>query len=104
MSGGLSCIKGGLVEKKGYRKYKIQSVIDENNNDYLALREVIERRFHLDEQLPEELPDLFVLDGGKGQLGILKALYEENQNFRLLFSKTQFVALGKGEARKKTKI
>lgn len=104
MSGGLSCIKGGLVEKKGYRKYKIQSVIDENNNDYLALREVIERRFHLDEQLPEGLPDLFVLDGGKGQLGILKALYEENQNFRLLFSKIQFVALGKGEARKKTKI
>ena len=49
---------GGLEEKKLYRKYKITSV---KNDDYLALQEVLTRRFKLNEQNPDldQLPDLF---------------------------------------------
>lgn len=44
-SGGLSCMVGGLEEKRGYRKYKIQTA---TNDDYLSLKEVLLRRFRPD--------------------------------------------------------
>lgn len=89
---------GGLEEKKLYRKYKITSV---KNDDYLALQEVLTRRFKLNEQNPDldQLPDLFILDGGKGQLGILSDLVQKYPHFQKLRSQVQFAALGKGEAR-----
>lgn len=89
---------GGLEEKKLYRKYKITSV---KNDDYLALQEVLTRRFKLNEENPDldQLPDLFILDGGKGQLGILSDLVQKYPHFQKLRSQVQFVALGKGEAR-----
>lgn len=89
---------GGLEEKKLYRKYKITSV---KNDDYLALQEVLTRRFKLNEQNPDldQLPDLFILDGGKGQLGILSDLAQKYPYFQKLRSQVQFTALGKGEAR-----
>ncbi len=103
-SGGLSCLVGGLEEKRQYRKYKIQTV---KNDDYLALQEVLIRRFALD--TPEEwskftIPNLFILDGGKGQLSILFDLQKKYPEMKNLFSSVQFVALGKGEARKKAHI
>ncbi len=103
-SGGISCLVGGLEEKKLYRKYKIQTV---KNDDYLALQEVLIRRFALD--IPEEwsklrIPNLFILDWGKGQLAILFELQEKYPEIKNLFSSVQFVALGKWEARKKAHI
>lgn len=103
-SGGLSCLVGGLEEKKLYRKYKIQSV---KNDDYLALQEVLTRRFTL--ETPEErsklrIPNLFILDGGKGQLSILSELQKKFPAMKNLFSSVQFAALGKWEARKKAHI
>ena len=91
-------IKAGAEEKKLYRKYKITSV---KNDDYLALQEVLTRRFKLNEQNPDldQFPDLFILDGGKGQLGILSDLVQKYPHFHKLRSQVQFAALGKGEAR-----
>jgi excinuclease ABC subunit C len=43
ISGGISCMLGGILEKKGYRKYKIRSVRGESD-DYASLKEVISRR------------------------------------------------------------
>lgn len=56
----------GKPEKKGYRKYKIQNV--EGPDDYASMEEVIRRRYTrvLKDQLP--LPDLIVIDGGKGHI------------------------------------
>ena len=56
----------GKPEKKEYRKYKIKSVT--GPDDYESMREVIRRRYTrvLKEDLP--LPDLIVVDGGKGQM------------------------------------
>lgn len=56
----------GKPERSEYRKYKIRTV--QGSDDYQSMREVIRRRYLrvLKEKLP--LPDLIVIDGGKGQL------------------------------------
>jgi excinuclease ABC subunit C len=56
----------GRPDKKEYRKFRIKSV--EGPDDYGSMREVIRRRYTrlLKENLP--LPDLIVIDGGKGQI------------------------------------
>lgn len=56
----------GKAEKKEYRKYKIKTVT--GPDDYGSMREVIRRRYArvLQEHLP--LPDLIIIDGGKGQI------------------------------------
>lgn len=58
----------GRPDKKEYRKYKIRSV--EGPDDYDMMREVIRRRYTrvLKEGLP--LPDLIIVDGGKGQMSV----------------------------------
>ena len=56
----------GKPKKSEYRKFKIQSVA--GPDDFASMREVIERRYSrvLEEQ--QALPDLIMVDGGKGQL------------------------------------
>jgi excinuclease ABC subunit C len=56
----------GKPRKSDYRKFKIRSV--EGPDDFASMREVIERRYRrlVDEQ--GTLPDLIMVDGGKGQL------------------------------------
>ena len=57
--------EGGLPKKEDYRRFKIQST-EGKPDDFLSMREVTTRRYV---GLPkEELPDLIVIDGGKGQL------------------------------------
>ncbi|MBR2967687.1 MAG: excinuclease ABC subunit UvrC, partial [Clostridia bacterium] len=51
----------GAPSKKDYRRYKIKTV--EGNNDFACMAEVIKRRL-----TKGDLPDLIVIDGGKGQL------------------------------------
>ncbi|CAG5091795.1 UvrABC system protein C [Thermobacillus xylanilyticus] len=56
----------GKPDKSEYRKYKVKTV--EGADDYATMREVIRRRYErvLKEGLP--LPDLIVVDGGRGQI------------------------------------
>ena len=57
---------GGKANRKGYRHFRIKSSM--RQDDFAAMREVIFRRYRrlLDEGKP--LPDLILIDGGKGQL------------------------------------
>lgn len=50
------------------------------------------------------LPNLFILDGGKGQLSLLDELEQHYPIMKNLLKVVQFAALGKGEARKKARI
>src|SRR5262249_29458077 len=62
----------GAPDKNLYRRYKIRTV--EGANDFAMMKEVLGRRFSNTE---EALPDLVVVDGGKGQLGQAVAILEE---------------------------
>lgn len=64
----------GKPEKKEYRKYKIKTV--KGPDDYSSMREVVRRRYYraLKEGLP--LPDLIVVDGGKGHLAAVQDVLE----------------------------
>jgi excinuclease ABC subunit C len=66
----------GVKDSSKYRKYKIRS--DTASDDYAAMREVLERRYrHAKEN--GALPDLIMIDGGKGHLNLaLKVLEELN--------------------------
>lgn len=91
------------MSKNRYRNYKIQTVAD--GDDYAALREVLIRRFKLDKNdKAVQLPDLFILDGGKGQLGIISDLAKDYPHFQKILDQVSFFALGKGEARKRSSI
>ena len=59
--------RDGVPSKKDYRHFKVKTVV--GANDYATMKEVVNRRYArmLDEN-PEDLPQLVVIDGGRGQL------------------------------------
>jgi excinuclease ABC subunit C len=63
----------GKPVKNDYRRYRIREV--DGPDDYAALREVMRRRLARIEREP--LPDLLMVDGGKGQLGVVEAALQD---------------------------
>jgi len=64
-----SCVvfRNGVPSKKDYRRFKIKTVI--GANDYASMKEVVNRRYsRMLREAPGDLPQLVVIDGGKGQL------------------------------------
>ncbi|MFA6534830.1 MAG: GIY-YIG nuclease family protein [Candidatus Babeliales bacterium] len=78
-----SCVRftDGKPDKKNFRHFYIKSI--EQQNDYAALHEIVQRRY----KNIKELPDLILIDGGKGQLNAVKNL----------FPKAEFASLAKKE-------
>ena len=69
--GSMVTFTGGLAEKSGYRRFKIQSV--QGMDDYAMMYEVLKRRY----AGRADLPDLLMVDGGKGQLNVALAVARE---------------------------
>jgi len=65
--------ESGQPQKAGYRRYKIREA--RGGDDLACLREALERRLARVESEP--LPDLLVVDGGRGQLGVVTALLRD---------------------------
>lgn len=88
--GSLVWFEAGRPRKSEYRKFKIQGLGQQD--DFAAIQEVLTRYLtrRRDEGLP--LPDLFLIDGGKGQLN---AAIEAAD--RLGFTELQFASLAKRE-------
>ena len=61
----------GIKDKKEYRRFKRKTV--EGPDDYASMAEVLDRRLK-----HGNLPDLILLDGGKGQVSAVKKVLEEN--------------------------
>ncbi len=64
-----SCVvfRDGVPSKKDYRRFKIKTVI--GANDFASMKEVVNRRYaRMLQENPDDLPQLIVIDGGKGQL------------------------------------
>ena len=59
--------RDGVPSKKDYRHFKVKTVV--GANDYATMKEAVNRRYsRMLEENPEDLPQLIVIDGGKGQL------------------------------------
>ena len=80
-----SCVvfRNAEPSKKDYRRFKIKTVV--GANDYASMKEVVNRRYsRMLEENPEDLPQLIVIDGGKGQLEFAyQALFELGLTDRL---------------------
>ena len=59
--------RDGVPSKKDYRHFKVKTVV--GANDYATMKEVVNRRYsRMLKENPGDLPQLIVIDGGKGQL------------------------------------
>ena len=72
-----ACIvfKKAQPSKKDYRKYIIKTV--EGPDDYASMKEVVRRRYSRIIKEQEELPDLILTDGGKGQMEVVREVIED---------------------------
>ena len=69
------CFEDGKPKKSEYRKFKNQTV--NKNDDFAAMREAVERRYSRLINEKQRLPDLIVIDGGKGQLSSAVSVLKE---------------------------
>lgn len=75
--------RNAVPSKKDYRHFKIKTVV--GANDFASMKEVVNRRYsRMLAEAPDDLPQLIVIDGGKGQLSAAyEALYELGLSERL---------------------
>ena len=85
------CFKDGMPSKKDYRHYNVKTV--EGINDFATMKEVIYRRYKRVMESGDPMPQLIVIDGGKGQLS---AALESIEALGLTGS-TTLVGLAKNE-------
>lgn len=86
-----SCVvfKNGKPSKKDYRKFNVKTVI--GANDFETMYEVVYRRYKRLKEEKEKMPQLIIIDGGKGQLKYaVKALIKLN-----LFDKLEIISIAK---------
>lgn len=79
--------------KKAYRRYNITGI--KQGDDYAAIRQALTRRFALLKTNEGVLPDVLIIDGGKGQLAAAEEVLEELQ-----VSGLTLIAIAKGPTRK----
>lgn len=86
-----SCVvfDSGGSRKRDYRQYAIHDITA--GDDYAAMRQVLTRRY-----AKHALPDLLLIDGGKGQLNVAKEVLTELGKL----NETLLVSVAKGEGRK----
>jgi excinuclease ABC subunit C len=64
----LVSFKHGRPDRVNYRRFKIKTV--EGQDDFASMAEVVKRRYSRSLRESKSLPDLILIDGGKGQLGM----------------------------------
>lgn len=106
MVAGMVVFENGRPLKKAYKRFSIKT--QEIQNDYGSMQEVIKRRFNRYYEGEDEgfahLPDLILLDGGKGHVNAVKPVLDEMQINVPVFGivkdnkhKTRAIASGGGE-------
>ncbi|WP_028358011.1 excinuclease ABC subunit UvrC [Brackiella oedipodis] len=79
------------MQSSMYRRYNINGITP--GDDYAAMRQVLQRRYS--HNTDENMPDIVLIDGGKGQVNIAKQVFEE-----LGLDTSIIVGVAKGEGRK----
>src|SRR5215203_3130199 len=85
------CFKNGEPSKKDYRLFNVKTV--DGINDFATMKEAVYRRYKRLKEEGEALPQLVIIDGGKGQLS---SAYEAIEELRLQ-GKMTLVGLAKNE-------
>ena len=67
--------------KKDYKKYNIKTVV--GPDDYASMKEVVSRRYQRLIQEERPLPDLIIADGGKGQMGVIREVIQDELNLNI---------------------
>ena len=83
--------------REQYRTFNIKVVDNYTNDDYYMMNQVLNRRFNLNKNessWKSELPDLVIIDGGKGHLNIVKKVFEEKK-----IKNIDLLAIAKGKNR-----
>jgi len=70
----MSVFIDGVPDRREYRRYRVKTVV--GADDYATMREILSRRLKRGLQ-DGVLPDLLVVDGGHGQLGVARAVLED---------------------------
>jgi len=65
--GSMSRFINGRPDKSGYRKFKIKTV--KGQDDFAMINEIVKRRYFRLDNESAQMPDLILIDGGRGQLG-----------------------------------
>lgn len=86
-----SCVvfKNGKPAPKEYRKFNIKTVV--GPDDFASMKEVVRRRYTRLLKEKQSLPDLVIIDGGKGQLSAAYAILKELE----LTTKIQLIGIAK---------
>ena len=84
----------GKKNTSEYRKFNIKTV--EGPDDYASFDEVLRRRFTRLLKEKKKLPDMVIIDGGKGQLGVAKKVFEELS----LLDRVDLLSIGKNSSHK----
>jgi excinuclease ABC subunit C len=85
------CFKNGEPSKKDYRHFNVKTV--EGINDFATMKEAVLRRYKRLKEEEQSLPQLVVIDGGKGQLSAAMEAIEELE----LSGRMTFIGLAKNE-------
>ena len=90
-----SCVvyDNAAMQKGEYRRFNIAGI--EPGDDYAAMRDVLSRRYRRIVAGEGKMPDLVLIDGGKGQLGVACEVFAE-----LGLSDVLLIGVAKGEERK----
>ncbi|TCZ73497.1 excinuclease ABC subunit UvrC [Flaviaesturariibacter aridisoli] len=70
------CFRNGEPSRKDYRIFNLKT-LEGKNNDFAAMKEGVYRRYRRLVNEGEDLPQLVIIDGGKGQLGAAQEAIEE---------------------------
>ena len=68
--------------KKSLQKFNIKNKSGRMNDDYYMMNQVLERRFDFTSEWKKDLPNLIIIDGGKGQLNVALKILKKNKKYR----------------------
>jgi excinuclease ABC subunit C len=94
--GSMVCFEDGEPDKERYRHFKIKTI--EGADDYGMMYEVLLRRYQKGVE-ENDLPDLVLLDGGKGQLNVAQEVFKE-----LKVKEIDLISLAKEKSLKETRL
>ncbi len=73
--GSMVVFEGGVPKKSDYRQFKIKTI--DQANDFGMMAEDLSRRVAAVQEKGQNLPDLILIDGGRGQISAVRAVLEE---------------------------